>query len=41
MRAEGEKPHEESGPEVLAINQPPELNLEDPDRRFPILEWLV
>jgi hypothetical protein len=25
----------------LAINQPPELNLEDPDWRFPILKWLV
>jgi hypothetical protein len=25
----------------MAIDQPPEVNLEDPDRRFPILEWLV
>jgi hypothetical protein len=28
-------------PEVMAIDQPPEPNLEDPDWRFPILEWLV
>jgi hypothetical protein len=27
--------------EVMAIDQPPEVNLEDPDWRFPILEWLV
>jgi hypothetical protein len=25
----------------MAIDQPPEVNLEDPDWRFPILEWLV
>jgi hypothetical protein len=25
----------------MAVDQPPELNLEDPDWRFPILEWLV
>jgi hypothetical protein len=25
----------------MAIDQPPEMNLEDPDWRFPILEWLV
>jgi hypothetical protein len=25
----------------MAIDQPPEINLEDPDWRFPILEWLV
>jgi hypothetical protein len=25
----------------MAIDQPPELNLEDPDWRFPILEWLI
>jgi hypothetical protein len=25
----------------MAIDQPPELNLEDPDWQFPILEWLV
>jgi hypothetical protein len=25
----------------MAIDQPPELNLEDPDWRFPILKWLV
>jgi hypothetical protein len=25
----------------MAIDHPPELNLEDPDWRFPILEWLV
>jgi ribonuclease HI len=41
MRAEGEKPPEESEPKVMAIDQPPEVNLEDPDRWFPILEWLV
>jgi hypothetical protein len=41
VRAEGEKPPEESEPEVMAIDQPPEINLEDPDWRFPILEWLV
>jgi hypothetical protein len=41
VRAEGEKPPEESEPEVMAIDQPPEMNLEDPDWRFPILEWLV
>jgi hypothetical protein len=41
VRAEGEKPPEESEPEVMAIDQPPEVNLEDPDWRFPILEWLV
>jgi hypothetical protein len=32
---------EESEPEVMAIDQPPEVNLEDTDWRFPILEWLV
>jgi hypothetical protein len=41
VRIEGEKPPEEEGPEVMAIDQPPELNLEDLDWRFPILEWLV
>jgi hypothetical protein len=25
----------------MEIDQPPEMNLEDPDWRFPILEWLV
>jgi hypothetical protein len=25
----------------MGIDHPPELNLEDPDWRFPILEWLV
>jgi hypothetical protein len=25
----------------MAIDEPPEVNLEDPDWRFPILEWLV
>jgi hypothetical protein len=25
----------------MAVDQPPEPNLEDPDGRFPILEWLV
>jgi hypothetical protein len=41
MRAEGWKPPEESEPEVMAIDQPPEVNLEYPDWRLPILEWLV
>jgi hypothetical protein len=41
VRAEGEKTPEEVEPEVMAVDQPPELNLEDPDWRFPILEWLV
>jgi ribonuclease HI len=41
VRAEGEEPPEESEAEVMAIDQPPEVNLEDPDWRFPILEWLV
>jgi hypothetical protein len=41
VRAEGEKPLEESEPEVMAIDQPPEVNLEEPDWRFPILEWIV
>jgi hypothetical protein len=31
IREEGEKPPEESEPEVMAIDQPPEVNLEDPD----------
>jgi ribonuclease HI len=31
VRAEGEKPPEESEPEVMTIDQPPEVNLEDPD----------
>jgi hypothetical protein len=34
---EGEKPPEESEPEVMVIDQPPELSLEDPDLRFLIL----
>jgi hypothetical protein len=25
----------------MAIHQPPEVNIEDLDWRFPILEWLV
>jgi ribonuclease HI len=41
VQAEGEKPPEESEPEVMAIDQPPKMNLEDPDWLFPILEWLV
>jgi ribonuclease HI len=41
VRAEGEKPPEEAEPEVMAVDQPPEPNLEDLDWRFPILEWLV
>jgi hypothetical protein len=41
VRAEREKPPEESEPEVMAVDKPPELNLEDPDWHFPILKWLV
>jgi hypothetical protein len=41
VRVEGDKPPEEEGLEVMEIDQPPELNLEDPDWHFPILEWLV
>jgi hypothetical protein len=41
VREEGEKPPEEPEPEVMAIDEPPEVNLEDPDWWFPILEWLV
>jgi hypothetical protein len=41
VQEEGEKPPEEPGPEVMAIDEPPEVNLEDPDWQFPILEWLV
>jgi hypothetical protein len=41
VREEGEKPPEDPEPEVMAIDQPQEVNLEDPDWRFPILEWLV
>jgi hypothetical protein len=38
---EGDKLPEVEGPEVMEIDQQPEQNLEDPDWRFPILEWLV
>jgi hypothetical protein len=41
IRTEGEKPPEEEEPEVMAVDQPRETNLDDPDWRFPILEWLV
>jgi ribonuclease HI len=41
VREEGENPPKELVPEVMAIDQPPEVNLEDLDWRFPILEWLV
>jgi ribonuclease HI len=41
VSAEGEKPPEEAESEVVAIDQPPELNLKDLDWQFPILEWLV
>jgi hypothetical protein len=41
VREEGEKPPEEPEPDVMAIDEPQELNLEDPDWRFHILEWLV
>jgi hypothetical protein len=39
---EGEKPPpKEEEPEVMAIDHQSKPNLEDPDWRFPILEWLV
>jgi ribonuclease HI len=41
IRVEGEKPPEIEELEVMEIDKPPEPNLEDPDWRFPILEWLV
>jgi ribonuclease HI len=41
VREEGEKPPEEPGLEVTTTDESPEENLEDPDWRFPILEWLV
>jgi hypothetical protein len=41
IREDGDKPPEEPGPEVMAIDEPPEVNLEDPNWCFPILEWLV
>jgi ribonuclease HI len=31
IREDGDKPPEEPGPEVMAIDEPPEVNLEDPD----------
>jgi hypothetical protein len=40
MKIRGFTPEEEE-PEVMAIDQPHESNLEDPHWRFPILEWLV
>jgi hypothetical protein len=39
VRVEGEKPQESEGSEVMEIDQPPELNLEDLDWR--IVEWPV
>jgi ribonuclease HI len=41
VRTEGEKPPDEEDPKVMAVDQPPELNLEDSDLRFSIHEWLV
>jgi ribonuclease HI len=41
VRTEGEKPPDEEEPKVMAVDQPPELNLEDSDLRFSIHEWLV
>jgi hypothetical protein len=41
VRVEGEKPPEESEPEVMTIDQPLEANLKDPDWWFPIVEWQV
>jgi hypothetical protein len=41
VQVEGEQPQEPEEPEVMEIDQQPESNhLEDPDWRFPILEWL-
>jgi ribonuclease HI len=41
VREEGEKPPEEPGLEVMATDESPEVNLEDPGWRFPIHEFLV
>jgi hypothetical protein len=41
VREEGAKPPEEPEPEVMTIDEPQEVNLEDPNWCFPILEWLV
>jgi hypothetical protein len=41
VREEGERPPKDPRPEVMAIDEPPEVNLEDPDWGFAILEWLV
>jgi hypothetical protein len=41
VQEEGEKLPEEPQPEVMAIDEPPQVNFEDPNWRFPILEWLV
>jgi hypothetical protein len=40
IRVEREKSPEVEEPEVMAIDQPPELNLEDPDWRFLSLSGL-
>jgi hypothetical protein len=37
----GEKALEVEEPKVRVIDQPPKLNLEDPDWQSLILEWLV
>jgi hypothetical protein len=41
IRAEGERTPEEEEPQVMAIDQPHEPNLEDPYWQFTILEWLA
>jgi ribonuclease HI len=41
VREEGEKLLVDLSPQVMAIDESPEVSLEDPDWRFPILEWLV
>jgi hypothetical protein len=41
VQAEGEKPPEAEEPEVMTIDKPPELNLEDLGWRFPVVKWLV
>jgi hypothetical protein len=41
VREGGGKPPKEPGLEVMAIDETPKVNLEDPDWSFPILKWLV
>jgi hypothetical protein len=41
IRVDEEQPPESESPEAMEIDQPQEPNIEYPDWRFPILEWLV